>query len=133
MNYSLSPSTTPVILVVEDDEATAEMISLLLEDVHYQPIVVGSGTETMQMLYTLSHLPSLLILDYRLPDTTGIQLYDYCQSQPEFKDIPALLMSASKPAEEIAPRDLATICKPFDLDDFLSAIHHLLKTEPVIA
>ena len=129
MNNPISPSTAPDILIVEDDEATAEMISLLLAEEHYTTIVADSGEEMMRVLYTLHRLPSLFLLDYRLPDTSGIQLYDYCQSQPELRDIPVVLMSASKPINEIEPRNIVTISKPFDIDDFLSTIDRFLQKD----
>ncbi|BCL81945.1 hypothetical protein ccbrp13_44100 [Ktedonobacteria bacterium brp13] len=132
MNYTSFHSTKPLILIVEDDESIAEVISLLIaEETSYQPAIADSGEAALQVLHELPRVPQLFILDYRLPDTTGIQLYDYFQSQPQYKDTPTLLMSASKPVEEIEPRDIIMICKPFDLDDFLAKIYHLLKHDTV--
>jgi CheY-like chemotaxis protein len=70
---------------------------------------------------------NLLILDYRLPDITGIELYDRIHTINKSKVIPTILMSATNPSEEIAPRNIVLIEKPFELDRLLETINTLLN------
>lgn len=121
----------PMILIVEDDEATGEVISLVIDqETPYRPHVVTSGQEAMQALQIGNERPGLLILDYRLPDTTGVELYESLQHQHHTRNIPALLMSATNRREEIEPRDLPIMEKPFELDEFLLTIEKLITQAP---
>lgn len=126
MNHNLTETQIPIILVVEDDESTGEVLTLAIsQETPYHPLLARSGHEALQMLQ--KHNMSLLILDYRLPDTTGIKLYDRIHTINKSKVIPTILMSATHPSEEIASRNILLIEKPFELDMLLEAIKSLLN------
>ena len=126
MNHNLTETQIPTILVVEDDESTGEVLTLaILQETPYHPLLARSGHEALQVLQ--KHSMSLLILDYRLPDTTGIELYDRIHTINTSKVIPTILMSATHPSEEITSRNILLIEKPFELDMLLEAIQSLLN------
>jgi DNA-binding response OmpR family regulator len=128
MNYNPTKHHTPTILVVEDDESTGEVLTLaILQETPYRPLLVRSGHDALDVFQ--QNQLNLLILDYRLPDITGIELYDRIQMINESKVIPTILMSATNPSEDIAPRDIVLIEKPFDLDMLLEAINTLVKKD----
>lgn len=113
------------ILVVEDDASTAEVIGIALaQETSYNAIIVMNGQDAL--LVALQYKPDLFILDYRLPDMTGITLYDRLQAHKELRGTPAMLISASQPKEEIAPRDMVMMAKPFELDEFIHTIDGLI-------
>lgn len=127
MDQQYEDADRPLILIVEDDESTGDVIKVVIEEeTSYRPLWVTCAKDALDLLKTRH--PHLFILDYRLPDMTGIELHDQLQAQREFKNIPTLLMSASKPVEEIEPRDVVLLSKPFELDDFLSTIHKLMNS-----
>lgn len=126
MNYKPTKDQTPTILVVEDDESTGEVLTLAIsQETPYYPVLVRSGQDAIHAIQ--QHKLSLLILDYLLPDITGIELYDRIHTINESKVIPTILMSATNPREDIAPRDILLIEKPFELDTLLEAINALLN------
>jgi DNA-binding response OmpR family regulator len=128
MNYNLTETQTPTILVVEDDESTGEVLTLAIsQETPYHPILAQNGHDALQALQQCKM--NLLILDYRLPDITGIELYDRIHTINESKVIPTILMSATNPSEEIAPRNIVLIEKPFELDRLLETINTLLNQE----
>jgi DNA-binding NtrC family response regulator len=123
MPYNLTE--TPTILVVEDDESTGEVLTLAIsQETPYQSLLARSGHDALKVLQKCKM--SLLILDYRLPDTTGIELYDRIHTIHKSHAIPTILMSATHPSEEIASRNIVLIEKPFELDRLLEAIKRLL-------
>ena len=125
MNYKLVKHQKPTILVVEDDESTGEVLTLAIsQETPYSPLLVRNGQDALQAIR--KHELGLLILDYLLPDTTGIELYDHIYKIKEGKVVPTILMSATHPSEDITSRDILLIEKPFELDTFLEAIHTLL-------
>lgn len=123
MNHNLIE--IPTILIVEDDESTGEVLTLAIsQETPYQPLLARSGHDALEVLQQCKM--NLLILDYRLPDTTGIELYDRIHTIHKSHVIPTILMSATHPSEEIASRNILLIEKPFELDTLLEAIKSLL-------
>ena len=104
------------------------MLTLAIsQETPYRPLLVRSGHDALHVFQ--EHKLNLLILDYLLPDITGIDLYDRIYAINESKAIPTILMSATNPSEEIAPRDILLIEKPFELDMLLEAINSLMDQE----
>ena len=117
------------ILVVEDDEATAEVLALALaEERAYHVVVVPTAYEAVQAATTMP--VDLFILDYYLAGMNGTALYDTLHVLSGRQDVPALLISASleQHAQELEERKLIGLSKPFDLDELLQTIKQLLIT-----
>lgn len=128
MNYNATKDSIPTILVVEDDESTGEVLTLAIsQETPYRPLLARSGQDALHAFQ--QHKLKLLILDYLLPDITGIELYDRIYAINKSKVIPTILMSATNPSEDIAPRNILLIEKPFELDMLLQAIHTLLDQD----
>jgi CheY-like chemotaxis protein len=70
--------------------------------------------------------PSLFILDYQLPRMNGIELYDKLHSIDGLDSVPAVLISARLPKQEIDKRRIIGMSKPLELDEFLHTIEELL-------
>jgi PAS domain S-box-containing protein len=62
------------ILIIEDDIAFAELTSATLEEHGFKAIRATNGLEAMDLLSAT--IPSLIILDYSLPDMTGIAILE---------------------------------------------------------
>lgn len=71
MSHTAEPPSG-VILVVEDDASLAELIATTLNEQGLQTARVTSGAEAIAWL--ADHTPALLLLDYALPDMTGLQV-----------------------------------------------------------
>jgi OmpR-family two-component system manganese-sensing response regulator len=65
----------PRILLVEDDKELAEKIATALKFQHYQVEVMGNGDDAIELLKRFEY--DLIILDWNLPEKTGIEI---CQS-----------------------------------------------------
>lgn len=119
------------ILVVEDDTETGELFLVaLLEDAdtHYHVYLATSGAEALNFSRQIK--PNLFIVDYRLRDITGIELYDQLYTIPELAAVPFLLVSASRlPVDEIQKRSLAYMNKPFELEDFIATVEKLITDQ----
>ena len=122
-------SLTPLILLVEDDPDNAQLfLHILTQETSLR---VFWATNGMAALHFTQHVkPQLFLLDYYLPDMNGIQLYDRLHARKELEAVPAVIMGAwLKPVgEDIKQRGLLAVEKPFDLDEFLSAIESVLAS-----
>lgn len=121
-----TPFQQKTVLVVEDDEAIAEMLVQTVSE--ETPHRVVHAANTVQALDIMKNTkPDLLILNYHLPRMTGIELYDKVAS--EWGDIPTIVVSANLPQHEVAKRNIVGMHKPFELDEFLDTIERLLTKE----
>ena len=72
----MAKGKTPAhILVVEDDAGIQMLEAELVEDHGHGVTCVGSGKEALAWL--AANRPTLMLLDYSLPDMTGIELLDH--------------------------------------------------------
>ncbi|HZO76223.1 MAG TPA: response regulator [Ktedonobacteraceae bacterium] len=125
---SHGPFTAKMILVVEDDAMIAEMLlHILRQETPYQALHAADGRQALQITSLLR--PDLCLLDYRLPGMNGLELYDRMQQVEALKQIPTIFMSAYLPQEEVKTRPVALLHKPFELDELLETIEHLLALE----
>lgn len=63
---------TSQILVVEDDEDTAEVVCTLLQDAGFSAVAVDRGEAALEEIAALA--PDLVLLDIRLPDMNGLEV-----------------------------------------------------------
>ena len=120
-------STTPCILIVEDDPTLGELLLEVLQgETTCQGILAPSGEMALSILQTIK--PALFLLDYHLPGMNGLELADQLRRREEGEQKPILLMSASLPQENSVLDHLRTIQKPFDLEKLLQLIAELLAS-----
>src|SRR5260370_40437911 len=114
------------ILVVEDDSSTASLLmNVLKEETAYYAFHAVTGAQAVQFCRSIK--PALLLVDYRLPDMSGIELADQLHAVHDLAAVPVLILSAATmPQDEIAERHLASLSKPFELDELLALIESLL-------
>ena len=64
-----SAPTPPCVLIAEDDLPTAELVSSMVRDAGYTPLVTYQGRQALDLART--HRPTLLIIDLILPRLDG--------------------------------------------------------------
>jgi len=118
-------SAVKAILVVEDDEAIGTfVVEALLQETPYQALLATSGAEALRIVQSLK--PNLVLLDYRLPDMNGLEIYNHLREMKGFENIPAILMSANMPKNVAQQRDILSLKKPFELSELLENVSTLL-------
>jgi DNA-binding response OmpR family regulator len=119
------PASIKTILLVEDDTTIAELlVQMILQETHYQVFTVPDGPQALDLVKNIK--PELLILDYWLPTTYGIELYDRLHNTEGLEKVPAIMLSVNAPLKEIKLRQIIYIRKPFDMFKLLEAIDKLL-------
>jgi two-component system, OmpR family, alkaline phosphatase synthesis response regulator PhoP len=114
------------ILVVEDDEATAFMLSDLLESAGHQVRVASTGAAARA--YVEQDRPDLIVLDLVLPDEDGLVL---CSLLKHLTATPILICSGTvRRRDAFLSLKLGAddfIAKPFDVYDLLARVEVLLR------
>lgn len=115
------------VLVIEDNHAILDVITLILESEAYK--VSGLNKSANFMNHIDEFNPDLLILDIMLPDADGRVLLQELRLNEKTKDIPVLMISARYTKENLQHAEYkpnAFVAKPFDIDDLLDRIEGLL-------
>ena len=118
------PSVKTVLIVEDDQDIGSFILRAILYETSYQAIHVTDGYQALETVNTV--IPNLLLVDYHLPRMNGIELYDKLHAMQGFESIPAIIVSARLPRQEIEKRKIMSMNKPLELDDFLNTIDRLL-------
>jgi CheY-like chemotaxis protein len=115
------------ILIVEDDPDIGDFLKQIIEeDTPYDITVVYDGEQALEKARHIH--PCLLMLDYLLPGMNGLEVYDRLQTMNETKGVPAIMMSATLPTEELWLRGIYQLRKPMGLGNVIRMITHALAT-----
>lgn len=115
------------ILIVEDDAAIGTFLQQLIEEeMPYSSILVPDGPSALEKAQQFH--PCLFLLDYRLPGMNGVELYDHLQQMEESRGVPAIMMSATLPTEELRTRGIYPLRKPMEIGNVIRMITHALAT-----
>src|SRR5882672_10418828 len=113
----------PMIAVVDDDESVRESLAGLAEAVGYGAALFASAEEFLQSARDCDSL-ACLILDVRLPGTSGVDLYS--QLPQKLRSIPTIFITAHADAEmnnwAAKPGVIAVLYKPFQPEVLLQAV-----------
>jgi DNA-binding response OmpR family regulator len=122
------------VAVLEDDEYQAKVISLYLESVQYTFEIFSNGKSYIDSIQKKDF--DLLILDWELPDTTGIEVLKWIRTNLGW-DKPVLFMTVRDSKEDIVTAlehgadDY--MVKPADRHEFLARINTLVRRVTVTA
>jgi DNA-binding response OmpR family regulator len=116
------------IIIVEDDPETAMMFAEMVRLLEYQGQIASSGTEAIEII--AKENPKAVILDWILPDISGIDVMQKLNKDARLASIPIILISAKMHTEEIEQGvrmgASAYLTKPVDFKDIRNALNTLI-------
>ncbi len=117
------------ILVVEDEQAIAEMIMTSLELAGYQVKRAANGQIAYQMV--LDDAPDLILADWMMPMMTGLELAQRLKREDNTAEIPIILLTAkSEEDDKISGFEAGIddyVVKPFSPRELLARIKAVLR------
>lgn len=119
-----------LILVVDDDSLTLEMIiDALSETSQYDIVAFSKGQHALDYLENKDKLPDLIILDIFLPDIDGDEIVLKLRKKRETKYIPIILISAVIDAQSAAEQVEADdyLAKPFTAEELVYKAKRILS------
>ena len=117
------------VLVVEDEDAIREMLTLVLEQAQFLVDAVANAEEALPLL--AENRIDLVLLDWMLPGISGVELARRLKKDASFKDLPIILLTARGEEEdkirglEIGADDYVT--KPFSPKELVARIKAVLR------
>lgn len=119
----------PRVLVVEDEKAIAELISVNLRHHGMLAVLAEDGDAAQQAIDDV--LPDVILLDWMLPGQSGLVLAKRWRSDPRTKLTPILMLTArGDEPDKIAGLDAGAddyITKPFSTQELLARIRAVLR------
>lgn len=120
------------ILIVDDDENIAELISLYLLKECFATEIAYNGRDALELVESFN--PHLILLDIMLPDIDG---YEICTEVRKTKQTPIIMLSAKGEVfDKVLGLKLGAddyMMKPFDSNELIARVKAVLRrTIPVI-
>jgi two-component system, OmpR family, phosphate regulon response regulator PhoB len=121
--------TTPRILIIEDEPAIAELLTINLKHNGFAPIWSAEGVAAQREIDAV--LPDVILLDWMLPGQSGLSLARKWRADSRTKDIPIILLTAKgDEPDKVAGLDSGAddyITKPFSIKELLARIRAILR------
>lgn len=117
------------IMVVEDDVAASTFIAEVLKMAGYEAIVVNDSSKAMEIANSV--LPRVILLDLMMPPPDGFKLCRMLRADPTFERTPILIVTALDNTDSkivaIGAGANDYLVKPFQIDDLIAKVQHLLE------
>jgi len=116
------------ILVVDDAPDIREILEVVLSE-FYTVVSAATGKEALEKIK--SENPALVVLDFNLPDTTGIAICKELRKDPLFLHLPVIMLTGrAETNAKVEGLDAGVddyVVKPFNADELLARIRMVLK------
>ena len=126
----------PLVLIVEDEPAQVEVLRYNLENKGFRTSVALAGEEAL--ILAEEEEPDLVILDWMLPDISGIEICRRLKTQQRTKLTPVIMLTA-RGEEEDRVRGLENgaddyMVKPYSPNEMIARVQAILRrSHPEIA
>lgn len=127
-------SGNPAVLVVEDEPAQMELLVYNLEKTGFRVLRASNGEEGL--LVATESAPDLIVLDWMLPQLSGIEVCRQLKRGRETRRIPVIMLTARGEEADLV-RGLDTgaddyMVKPYSVTELIARARALLRrTRPV--
>src|SRR6218665_981570 len=117
------------VLVVEDESAIAELMSINLRHAGYEVVIATTADEALLQVDRV--LPDLIVLDWMLPGQSGLSLAKRWRSQARTRDLPIIMLTArAEESDKIQGLDAGAddyLTKPFSTNELMARIRAVLR------
>ena len=121
--------TTPVVLVVDDNQQNRELLQAYLEDVDCRAVPAVDGPEALEIV--AKDPPDLILLDVMMPRMSGFEVCKRIKNDPKTSDISVIMVTALNEFGDIERGiDSGTddfLSKPVNKLELLTRVKTMLK------
>jgi len=114
------------ILIVEDEQTVAELLSDYLQASGYTPHIIDDGEKTVD--WVRENSPALILLDLMLPGKDGVSI---CREIRKFSEVPIIMATARvDEIDRLLGLELGAddyICKPFSPREVVARVKAVLR------
>ena len=130
-------ASSPLVLVVEDDDHIAQVLRFMLERQGYRVTHLADGRVASAHIAAAAaaaaEAPALILLDVMLPYLDGFELVALVRARPDWNAVPILMLTA-KNTERDTVRALDAgandfVSKPFEPNALLARVRRLIQVQ----
>ena len=119
----------PVVLIVEDDPSQLEILRHNVSTAGYRVVSATDGAKAVAAFE--EHRPDLVLLDWMLPEVSGIEVCRNIKVKQRGRDTPVIIVSARTEEDDLI-KGLDTgaddyICKPYSIAELLARMKAQLR------
>ncbi len=122
-------SRAATLLIVDDEPETLHLLRTYFQTQGYQVLSAASGEEALSI--AREHSPDLIVLDIRLPDIDGFEVFRRLRAHRRTQGIPVIFLTEKREREsrlsglELGAHDY--IPKPFSLQELRARVQNILR------
>jgi signal transduction histidine kinase/DNA-binding response OmpR family regulator len=125
-DWNLEDDGRPVVVVVEDDSSSAELVSVHVAAAGLRAVPVQTGEQGVAAVRSLH--PAAVILDIRLPGMDGWEVLAALKADPETADTPVVVVSVlPERGRGFALGAADYLVKPVGGDELLAALRRVVS------
>ena len=117
------------ILIVDDEPAIRDMVAYALRKGEYEPAHAGDAREAQAAI--AERVPDLILLDWMLPGTSGLELARRWRKDALTRDIPIIMLTArGEENDRVGGLEAGVddyVVKPFSARELLARIRAVLR------
>ena len=91
-------SDRPKILIVDDEPFSVDVLEQQLEEQDYRTCAAYDGVEALEKLE--SEEPDLVLMDWQMPEMSGIQALEKMRSIPKWQSVPVIMLTGRATTED---------------------------------
>ena len=117
------------ILIVDDEPAIRDMVAYALRKGDFDPVLAGDAREAQAQI--AERVPDLILLDWMLPGTSGLELARRWRREALTRDIPIIMLTArGEENDRVGGLEAGVddyVVKPFSARELLARIRAVLR------
>ena len=118
-----------LVMVIEDEEALALLLKYNLEKEGFDVVWESSGNRALAAVE--KYCPSVILLDWMLPELSGVEICKMIRNKPDIKDIPIIMLTAKgETFDKVLGLELGAddyVVKPFDAKEVVARVKAVLR------
>lgn len=125
----MTKNAAPLALIIEDEPAQLALVSYNLKQGGFQLAEAANGEEGLLLAEEL--LPDIIVLDWMLPEVSGIEICRQLKKNNNTKKIPIIMLTArGEEADRVRGLDTGAddyITKPYSINELIARTHSILR------
>ncbi|TZF91721.1 phosphate regulon transcriptional regulator PhoB [Cognatilysobacter lacus] len=117
------------ILIVEDEPAIRDMVAFALKKGEFDPVHAGDARQAQEAI--ADRVPDLILLDWMLPGTSGLELARRWRREPLTREVPIIMLTArGEENDRVSGLEAGVddyVVKPFSARELLARIRAVLR------
>ena len=117
------------ILIVDDEPAIREMVAFALRKGEYEPVHAGDARQAQSAI--ADQVPDLILLDWMLPGTSGLELARRWRREDLTRDVPIIMLTArGEEDDRVGGLEAGVddyVVKPFSARELLARIRAVMR------